>query len=444
MTKEFNKQLMLESLMIGFEFEVFSPHTRPELATLLSHEVNKTVIALESHDPSTVLDYNTFKIEPDFSGGIKMHEIVTPPLPYHEAIYTMLKVLNFINEKCHTTNRCGFHINISVENTEIKESIRNLNIFKFVLSLDEHSIFNLWPSSYQSKFQKVFKNSISYIYPKNRFLSENVNVMTLSNPMDFKIPQTKYHGINFNKLQRGYLEVRYAGGTNYQLKRKESIDLINLVGEHIISTLENNKTYTEAEILKLKSIIDNQREYLSSVRTYEAFIRNYPNIKLTMDMKHHPQAIKATYSTIRESLCDFLEHTNMTKGELNYDSNRSRLQVRGANIKSGFVLSNLDLLECTVDSELEQCMLFNCKVSGALIKKSNISIDNDIKYSVLEDCSYDESSSSKIKHSYLKNEGFTKVSGNFTECIINRGIISSTSEVDKKTELVNIGKDSSQ
>lgn len=436
--------MMLEGLKIGFEFEVFSPFTRPELASILSHVLNKNVMALESHDANFPLDYNTFKIEPDFSGGMKMHEIVTAPLPYYEAVHTMLKIYNFIDEKCHTTNRCGMHINVSVEDPTVMESMRHLNVFKFILGLNESKIYELWPMSYQSKLQKVFKHPISYIYPKNRFLAENINPMTMATPADYKIPQTKYHGINFTKLQQGYLEVRYAGGMHYQRKRKESVSLINMIGEHLIDTLKNNQTYTDVEVLKLKEIVDNQRRYLNSVRTYEAFVRNYPDVHLAVDLKMHPQAVKGVYSTIREQLCDLLEYTEMTKGDLNFDTDRKKLQVRGAKIKSGFLLENMDFFDCVVEAELSDCLLHNCKINGSIVKNSKISIDNQIKYSLLEDCQYDESATSLISHSYVKNEGFSKVNGRFVECIINRGIISANSQVDSKTELVNIGKDSSQ
>lgn len=434
---------ILENLRIGFKFELFSPFKRSELSHMLSHVLGKNVMALESQDTNFPLDNNTFKIEPDFSGGLKMHELVTAPQRYSEAIHTMFKVYNFIEEKCYTTNRCGVHINISVDNTQIKENIRNLNLFKFILGLNESKVYELWPMSYQSKMQKVFKNPISYIYPKNRFLSENVNAMTISNIKDFKIPQTKYHGINFTKLQEGYIEIRYAGGANYQNKRKESLELINMLGAHLISVLENNKTYTDGELLTLKDIISNQRQYVNSVRTYESFVRSYPNIHLTINMNPKEQAIKAQYSNIRESLCDLLEYTELTSGDINYDSDRSRLQVRGATVKSKFVVEKIDFIDCKIESELSECFLMDCNVRGSLIKKSELSTNNTIKYSLLEDCKYDDSCSNTISHTYLKNENVTIINGNLKECVVNKGIISNESSVDIKTELVNVNKDAS-
>lgn len=410
---------------------------------MLSHELGKNVMALESHDTNFPLDNNNYKIEPDFSGGLKMHEFVTAPQPYSEAVHTLFKVYNFIDEKCYTTNRCGVHINMSVNNPEIKESIRNLNIFKFILGLNESEIYELWPGSYQSKMQKVFKHPISYIYPKNRFLSENVNSLTISNPMDFKIPQTKYHGINFTKLQEGYIEIRYASGQHYQGKRKESLKLLNIMGEHLVNVLSNNKVYTDKELASLKKIISNQRHYLNTVRTYESFIRNYPEIKLTVNMLEKSEAVKSVYNSFRESLCDLMEYTEFTKGYINYDSDRNRLQVKDATIKSRFVLENIDFINCKVESEISESFLMNCKVTSSLIKNSELSIGNEIKYSLLESCKYDKSCSNKISHTYLKNDNLTVVNGLLTECVINKGVVSINSEVDSKTEMVNISLDAS-
>jgi len=434
---------LLESIQIGFEFEFFSPFDRSDLAQMLSNTLGKNVIALESQDTNFPLDNNTYKIEPDFSGGLKMHEFVTAPQPYNEAIHTLYKVYNFIADRGYTTNRCGVHINMSVHGNEVKESTRNLNIFKFILGLNENKIYDLWPSSEQSKMQKVFKNSISYIYPKNRFLSEKVNAASISNPMDFKIPQTKYHGINFTKLKEGYIEVRYVGGVGYQSKKKESVELINLLGEHLITVLQNNRNYTEQELMSLNDILKTQKHYLDTVRTYESFVRSYPKIKLTVNLRENSQVIQTSFKLFRESLCDLLEYTEMDEGEINFDSDRNRLQVKYASIRSKFILEKIDFVWCRIESELSECSLTDCRVKGAFIKNSELFENNNVKYSLLEDCSFHDSCSNQISYTYLKNQNLTSVNGILTECIINRGIISTNSRVDNKTELISVNKDSS-
>jgi hypothetical protein len=274
--KDISKAYIYENLILGFKFELFSPEKRHKLAEQLSFVLNKQVHAFDTHEEAFPLDENVFKIEPAFRGGHKMHELTTGPQSYFEAINTLYKVCNFILENAYTTDKCKFVANISLDenNLNLKTPMLELNKFKFVVGLDEAKMFELWPNEFQSKVNKVHKSAITYIYPRNRFISETFNVNTMTSAAEYNLPQSKFHGIDFSHVVDGYISVRYAGGMQYEKKKAQLTEMINIVGEHLYNVLDNNKSYTPAEIHKISSILERQKTVLTKMRTFENFKRN--------------------------------------------------------------------------------------------------------------------------------------------------------------------------
>lgn len=446
MYKDINRAFIFENLVCGFECEFYSPFARKSLAEMLSKELGKKVHALNTHDPGFPLSESTFKIEPDFSGGMKMHELVTGKLPYYEAIHVLYKIYNFIDEYCYTSDRCGVHVNLSINEKALglKTKMEQMNTFKFIIGLDEQKIFDIWPSYQQSKIQKVYKNPISFIYPKNRFISETYNPATMTSSADFAMPQSKYYGINFEKLRQGYIEVRYAGGIEYQKKKNQTTALINLIGEHLYYTLLNNKTYSPEELAKINKIVIDHKTIATKMRTYENMRRNFPQMIFLADMKENHELLRTRYLEIRDRFTDFVNFTGIKECVVNYDSARKRLQIKGAKIKSSTVLEGIDFFECSIESELKDCFIYESKVTSSLMTECYISNYNTIKYSFLDHCRYDASGNSSIKYSYLKNEAISPVAAQLTECIINKGVLSQNSVVDNKTELIQVEKGSSK
>jgi hypothetical protein len=132
-------------------------------------------------------------------------------------------------------------------------------VFKYILNLDEGKIFDLWPSA-KSRIQKIYKNSVLNIYPKNKFIAEtSIEYANPASPMDFNLPYSKYFGLNFTKLPNNYLEVRYAGGKDYEKKKKEAIELINYMAESLYATLLDNNTYTINERRKISDFMKNRK-----------------------------------------------------------------------------------------------------------------------------------------------------------------------------------------
>lgn len=443
MYKDISKAYIYENLILGFKFELFSPEKRNVLAERLSFVLDKRVHSLDTNDTDFPLDENIFKLEPAFKGGHKMHELTTGPQPYFEAINTLYKVCNFILENAYTTDRCKFVANVSInENAlNLQTPMNQLNTFKFVVGLDEAKMFELWPNEYQSKVNKVHKSTISYIYPKNRFISETFNPNTMTSSAEYNLPQSKFHGVDFTHVAAGYVGIRYAGGIRYEHKKAQLTEMINIAGERLYEVLLNNKTYTPAEVHKITSILERQKSILTKMRTFENFKLNYPNIRFTVDMKESYEGCKQRYIQMRDKIAELFEYTDIQKADINYDSERKRIQVKGADIRSSYVLNGYDFFECKVEAELKDCLVYECNVISSLLKNVYLSHGNTLRYCYLDECKYNDAADNTIKYSYLKNGESDRISGNLTECIINKGILSGLSVVDGKTEMVHVVKD---
>ena len=139
----FDKLNALSSSVIGFEFEFFTNELKGKTAESLGKLLNKKVVVSEKYHSNVPVDGNNFKLEPDYSGGSKMVEFITGPLPYNEAIPIMIKTLQWIDQNGWTNDRCAFQFSVSFDKfrPEIKEKLENLDKLKFVLGLDEGRIY---------------------------------------------------------------------------------------------------------------------------------------------------------------------------------------------------------------------------------------------------------------------------------------------------------------
>jgi hypothetical protein len=438
MYKDLNKKRLFDNVDLGFEFEFFSPLTRRELSEKLTKVLGKTVNWTNRYHAKLPLEPDTFKLEPDFSGGFKTNELVTGVMPYDEAIHTLFKICNFIGEHGFTNERTGLHINISFneEALELKDKLQQLNVFKYILNLDEGKIFEMWPSA-KSRIQKIYKNSVLNIYPKNKFISEtSLNYASPASPMDFNLPYSKYFGLNFTKLSNNYLEVRYAGGRDYEMKRKDIVGLINYMAESLYETLQNNSTYTVNETRKISDFMKNRKDVLLSVKTYENFIRTFPDVKLFVDLRDDPRIVESNYSNFKEKLFELITTGNLKKGLVNYDTDRKRIQVRDSSLKECFSVTDIDFVKCYIEGEITNCKLFECKVRSSHIIDSFFMTHNDIRYSYLKECAFQRDGSNRIELTYIKSKPEHVIYGDLKECIIRSGTVDINSKVDNKTEFI--------
>lgn len=420
---------ILNGLVIGFEFEFFSNLSRKEISKMLGPVIKKKIIVGEVYHSETPLGPNEFKIEPDFSGGVRMNELITSPMPYFEAISVLTKVLGWIRENGWTDEKCALHINMSFDEFKIdlKNKIQFVNKLKFILGFDEQFIYDRFPKRKNS----MYARSISQILPINTFVfNDNITHIHKEN---YKLPSDKYYGINFSKLSKGYFEVRYCGGRGYEKKAHDLLQIINYIGTFTYGVLQDNNTYTDAELSRLKSVIVDHKKVVSSFSDTEAFFYNYPNIKLFVDLKGDIQVIKTFYSSLREKLFDLIVNCGMRQGILNYDADVGKYQLKDAIIQKGFDIKELEIFDSKLQGNVLGCDLFRCVITNAHVADSNLYSGNIVTKSKIINTPFH--AYNEAHNCYIDNKKRI-INGKVEGGIIRSGEIGPLAAISKSTEVI--------
>lgn len=363
MNSHFDKSQALSSAILGFEFEFFSDVVRGRIVDSLSNLLGKKVILSSKYHSKIPVNSSTFKLEPDYSGGSKMNELITGPLPYNEAIPVLIKVLHWIDQNGWTNDRCAFQFSVSFDkhNREL-EKMENLDKLKFILGIDENVVY----SNFGNRTNNVYAKSIKKIVPQNRFsILENINTI---DPKLFKLPDEKYYGANFTKLPKGYVEIRYLGGKDYQKKItaiRQVVDYVTLLLHDILS---GKKPYSKEDLEKLREMMRQHTKVVRSFSDPDSFFMNYPDFHVLVDLKGYEENIKTYWSHIREKIFDLIVEGGVTSCFFNYDTSIGRFQIKDAKSRGAVIIKDLDVM----DSRIKNGKLMNCKLYGSEIKNSEL------------------------------------------------------------------------
>lgn len=363
MNSHFDKSQALSSAILGFEFEFFSDMVRGRIVDSLSKLLGKKVILSSKYHSKIPVNSSTFKLEPDYSGGSKMNELITGPLPYNEAIPVLIKVLHWIEENGWTNDRCAFQFSVSFDkyNREL-EKMENLDKLKFILGIDENLVY----SNFGNRTNNVYAKSVKKIVPQNKFsILENINTI---DPKLFKLPDEKYYGANFTKLPKGYIEIRYLGGKDYQKKItaiRQVVDYVTLLLHDILS---GKKPYSKEDLEKLREMMRQHTKVVRSFSDPDSFFMNFPDFHVLVDLKGYEENIKTYWAHIREKIFDLIVEGGVTSCFFNYDTSVGRFQIKDAKSRGAVIIKDLDVM----DSRIKNGKLINCKLYGSEIKNSEL------------------------------------------------------------------------
>lgn len=426
----FDKLHALNSSVIGFEFEFFSNMVRGRIVDSLSKALGKKIVLSTKYHSKIPVTRDSFKLEPDYSGGSKMNELVTGPMSYQEAIPILIKTLKWINENGWTNDKCAFQFSISFDKMrkDIVTKMENLDKLKFILGLDEGVIY----SKFGNRTNNVYAKSIKRIVPRNRFTS--IDDLSTIDPKIFKLPDDKYYGANFTKLKDGYIEIRYLGGRDYQKKITEIREIVDYVVIHLYNILSGRSQYTKNDLETLKRMM---REYSKVVKSFSdprAFFLNYPDLHLLVDLKGFEENIKTYFPMIREKVFDLIVEGGVRHGFFNYDTSTGRFQLKNSRCRDASSISDMDLLDCDIKgSKIYNCNLYTSKVKNSQLENCQLINGNKISNSKLKSTSADYSN--HLEECYIDCEN------KIIDCEIKGGVIRKAdlgrnSNVSKETEKV--------
>lgn len=426
----FDRLQALNASVIGFEFEFFSNMVRGRIVESLSKLLGKKVILSSKYHSKIPVTPNIFKLEPDYSGGSKMNELITGPLPYSEAIPVLIKVLKWIDENGWTTDKCAFQFNISFDKMrkDVVTRMENLDRLQFILGIDEGMIY----SKFGNRTNNVYAKSIKKIVPRNRF--STIENLTTIDPKLFKLPNDKYYGANFTKLKDGYIEIRYLGGRDYQKKISEIREILDYIIIHLYNILSGRATYTQKDLDTLKQMMKEYSKVVKSFSDPRAFFMNYPDFHLLVDLKGFEENIKTYFPMIRDKVFDLIVEGGVRHGFFNYDTSTGRFQLKDARCRDASYITDFDLLNCDIKgSRVINCNLYSCKVKNCQIEDSQLLTGNTVENSKVKNTSADYSNN--LEECYIDCAG-KSVDCNIKGGVIRKADLGRNANVSKETEEV--------
>ena len=310
----------------------------------------------------------------------------------------------------------------------LKSNLEAVNRLKFVLGFNEDMIYEKFPKRKNS----IYARSINSIFPINKFVfTDDIDEIHREN---YELPGEKYYGINFTKLAKGYIEVRYMGGRGYEKKFHDIRDITDYVGTFTYNVLQSNYTYTPDEHGKLKSCMKEFKRVVSSFSDMDSFFLNYPNIKLLVDLKGDREIIKTFYPMLREKVFELIVRCGVRRGMVNYDADCGKYQVKNAVINRAFPLKGMEVFDSKIQGgNVIDCDLYRCHIANSHILDSNLYAGNTVTKGKIVNTPFH--AYNEAADCYIDNRKLI-INGTVERGIIRSGEIGPLAKVSKETEVI--------
>lgn len=360
----------MSNCLIGFEFEYYSKHSYYKTLELLNNYLAPIKIwGFKQYHSKFKPDATNFKIEPDYSGGSSMMELVTGPMSFTDCRVVLLKILKFIQDECYTNDKSSLHINVSFDPKKTQHTLQKLNILKVLLNMDEDRVYKAFPNRQNNIYAKSIKRIIPYKHYD--YVNDAVNIAQSS----VYTPSEKYYGINFNHIYNqnsSRLEFRYIGGEDYQYKVSEILDLlqyfVNFTWQNILEPMN------EADVKLLRKYFQENISTYKNFSNYDRFLTEYSQIEIHVNANRTYDIVNTYFSRLSDKLFDFI--MGIEKPEkmiINYTTEFNRLEIVGAKIKTILDVDNIDFIDCEIqNSMLNKCQVINSKIDNSHLTNTTI------------------------------------------------------------------------
>ncbi len=414
---------------LGLEIEFFSDYSYIKLLELLNvyfQDVGKSVWGFNSYHSDFTPTDKEFKIEPDYSGGPDMIELITGPMPYTEARIVLIKMMNFIKLYGYTDNSSSIHINISFNDND--HQMVNLNPLKLILALDESVIYNIFPN----RRNNIYCQSVKWVIPFMDYPDSESGANQILGGLILP-DDTKYYGVNLQKKYMGWLEWRYVGGKDYHLKTDE---IIFLMDYFIQISHKSFEALNEEDSIKLLSYLDDNIAWYQQYNTYDDFLANIDGIKIEFDGKTDLNILRLNWAKIKDRLFSIIKMAksgSISDGLFNFNSTSDKFELVDCKISNMYTIKNVDFINCQIsnitsydclyaDCVVENSHIWNSPIFGTQLKDCKLTNVTVNEYSELDNCVFD---GKEISNSTMKNGVFRS------------GKIGENTEIDKSVKMTN-------
>lgn len=240
-------------LLVGFEFEFIAPFDKVTLRKKLKQELEISFIGNK---------FNKWRLVWDASVELKRkknyitHELISPPMPYYEALKMLHKVFIWMKTNdCRTNNTCGLHVNVSFKEISYNKKI---NLIKLGLLYPEKLILK----TFKRTRNHFCCSQISYLerYKLTRYEKSQ---MTSTKAMEeffiskMRIGSHKFHAMNILKWKRKYnkyIEFRSIGNKDYENKETDIKKFIDAIARAMLSSISDTSRKKDY-LTRLKALI---------------------------------------------------------------------------------------------------------------------------------------------------------------------------------------------
>jgi uncharacterized protein YjbI with pentapeptide repeats len=389
--KYINSFDILKKAVVGFEFEFYTDKSYYKLLELLNRELSPIKVhGRRKYHSDMEVDEKNFKIEPDLSMGPYGVELITGPMPYHNAKLILLKILSLLQTYAKTDNKTSIHINISFDPDQTDKILNKLNKLKIILEVDEDLVFKLFPTRKNNFYSKSVRRLIPF--KGYDYVNDAINILV----ENIQLPDTKYYGINIKEAYNGRLEFRYIGDKDYQFKTREIMELT----DYFISLTWNciDEKLDDDDIEELRKYLDENINNFKNFTKLENFIAEFPTIQLEVDKDESFVVVKSYYSNLYVKIYDIIKNIyNLNNCILNWDTDTKKLEIVDADFQTIFDLSNIGIIDsnanggtyndCTfINSEVKNAHLHNCEFISCDIYNAKMENCNTDAQTMLKNC----------------------------------------------------------
>ena len=405
--KDYSVQEVFNNTTIGFNFEFYSSKDTKFIAEDLAGPLGKQVVV--TGNEKAMPTWTTAILLKEYNGKRPRYQLKIAQQDYLSIGPALQGILKWINENAALDYSTKLAVDLSFKhrNLQTLSTVSNMDVGKMILKIDEKYLYHKFPGMAGSPFAL----SVKRIVPFDGFINVSNPLSSLNT--SFQLPIGEHYAVDFTEQPMGILKFNYIGGADYASKPQQINETLKY---YIISTYQvlNTNTYTPDMQHELKKLTE---EYSKMRRAYyepDYFIREYKDIKVSVDLKKADQITKTYWSKLRDPLLKLVLESDLKKGFFNWDSEQGKYELKDAKL-AGVRVSNMHLVNCEVAGLIEGCNLWKTKVYRSRIVNSILIENNKVKSSLIESCRADRNND--IEKSYIINQG------QIINCRVNESII---------------------
>jgi hypothetical protein len=223
------------------------------------------------------------------------------------------------------------------------------------------------------------------------------------------------------------------GGKDYQKNYVGIKEVIDYIISYTFETLKSNELYTDNDLKILKSFLSEIYKSASTFIDPENFQKNYPHMQILVDLRSDPQILRTFFLNIREVLYDLIVENNIKEGQINYDSNLGKYQLKDVKTSKAYLMKDYDILDSEVSGNLLNCRLFSSKISDSTLEDCDLVVSNEVYRSKL--MFTDIMFSNVVHDSYIDNKD-KEINCEVFGGIIRSGFVGQLATISPETEIV--------